>query len=259
MRLVKQPAKIKILRLEEGRERKKHGELFPDSIRGLIIAPSGGGKTTALISMLLSPHGLKFGNLFIYSKSLSQPKYVYLKKILSGLEEIGYHAFSNNEDIISPEDAPMNSIMIFDDIAMENQDIVKEFFSRGRHYNVDSFYLCQSYSQVPKHLVRDNVNFLMIFKQDHFNLYNIYKSHVNSDASFEEFTKMCRECWKQDYGFMIINKDEKIEKGRYKMAFDTIIIPDSVDNGERESRIRNCENATSDSEKVSCSQTSRRY
>lgn len=254
MRLVRSPTKIKILRLEGEKTVKKHGDSFPDSVRGLIIAPSGGGKTTALLSMLLSPHGLKFENLFVYSKSLSQPKYIYLEKVLSGIEEIGYHAFSNNEDIISPEDAPPNSIIIFDDIAMQNHDIVKDFFSRGRHYNVDSFYLCQSYSQVPKHLVRDNVNFLMVFQQDHFNLYNIYKSHVNSDTTFDEFTNMCRVSWKPDYGFMIINKDAKIEKGRYKMAFDTIIIPDSVDHGERESRIGNRENAKCDSKKVSRSE-----
>ena len=116
----------------------------------------------------------------------------------------------------------MHSIMVFDDIAMEKQNIVKDFFSRGRHNGVDSFYLCQSYSQVPKHLVRDNVNFLMIFKQDHFNLLNIYKAHVNSDVSFEEFMDMCRKCWDKDFGFLLINKEEKMNKGRYKMGFDAV-------------------------------------
>jgi hypothetical protein len=238
MKIVNAARKIEILQLEGVKESaRKHGPLFPNSIRGLIIAPSGGGKTTVLISMLLSPNGLKFANLFIYSKSLHQPKYKYLEKIISGVEDIGYHTFSNNEEIIEPENTPVHSIMVFDDIAMENQDIVKDFFSRGRHSGVDSFYLCQSYSQVPKHLVRDNVNFLIIFKQDHFNLLNIYKAHVNSDTSFEEFIEMCRKCWERDFGFLLINKDEKFNKGRYKMGFDAIIIPDGVKHGERESRV----------------------
>ena len=130
--------------------------------------------------------------------------------------------------------------MVFHDIAMENQNVVKDFFSRGQHNGVDSFYLCQSYSQVPKHLVRDNVNFLLLFKQDHFNLLNIYKAHVNSDISFEEFTKMCRKCWERNFGFLLINKKEKMNKGRYKMGFDAKIITYGVKNEERESRVRKC-------------------
>ena len=39
----------------------------------------------------------------------------------------------------------------------------------GRHQNVDCFYLCQSYAQVSKHLVRDNVKLLVIFRQDDMN------------------------------------------------------------------------------------------
>lgn len=79
----------------------------------------------------------------------------------------------------------------------------------------------------------------MLFKQDHFNLHNIYKAHVNADCSFEEFVKMCRKCWEPEHGFLMINKDEKVEKGRYKMGFDAIIIPDSVEYGKGESRIGN--------------------
>ena len=79
--------------------------------------------------MLLAPNGLKFANLYIYSKSLHQAKYRYLEKIMAGVEEdIGYHTFSNNEEIIKPEDTPAHSIMDFDDIAMENQNVVKDFF-----------------------------------------------------------------------------------------------------------------------------------
>ena len=246
MRLVREPMSIKIISLKRENEGvKKHHPLFPNSLRGLLIAPSNGGRTTALISMLLSPHGLKFANLYIYSKSLEQPKYMYLEKVLAGVDEIAYNTFSNNDEIIRPEEAPLNSIMVFDDIAMENQNIVKDFFSRGRHNGVDCFYLCQSYSQVPKHLIRDNVNFLMIFKQDHFNLHNIYKSHVNSDTTYEEFSEMCRKCWEKDFGFLIINKDAKMNKGRYKMGFDVIIVPDSFDHGQRESRNGNCANAQS--------------
>ncbi|KAL7298968.1 hypothetical protein TKK_0008068 [Trichogramma kaykai] len=57
----------------------------------------------------------------------------------------------------------------------------------GRHKNVDSFYLCQSYAHVPKHLVRDNVNLLVIFRQDDVDLRHIYNDHVNTDMSYPVF------------------------------------------------------------------------
>ena len=56
--------------------------------------------------------------------------------------------------------------MTFDDISCEKRDNVRVFCCMGRHQNVDCFYLCQSYAQIPKHLVRGNVNFLVLFRQD---------------------------------------------------------------------------------------------
>ncbi|KYQ48820.1 hypothetical protein ALC60_12125 [Trachymyrmex zeteki] len=36
----------------------------------------------------------------------------------------------------------------------------------GRHAHVDCFYLCQTYAKISKHLIRDNANLLILFKQD---------------------------------------------------------------------------------------------
>ena len=51
----------------------------------------------------------------------------------------------------------------------------------GRHRLIDCFYLCQTYAQIPKHLIRDNLNFLVLFRQDEMNLKHIYGDHVNTD------------------------------------------------------------------------------
>ena len=64
--------------------------------------------------------------------------------------------------------------MIFDDIACEKQDNVIPFFCMGRHNNVDSFYLNQSYASIRKHLIRENVSLLVLFKPDEMNLKHIY-------------------------------------------------------------------------------------
>lgn len=205
------------------KKKRKHGILLPNSIRGIIVGPSNCGKTNVMISLLEHPQGLQFENVYIYSKSLYQPKYEYLRKIISSIAGLGYYTFSNNCDVISPEEAKQNSVFIFDDVACEKQDNVRSYFCMGRHRDIDSFYLCQTYTHIPKHLIRDNANLFVVFKQDDLNLKHIYNDHVNSDMSFEEFRNMCAECWKDAYGFLVINKDSPLDNGRYRKGFDIFI------------------------------------
>lgn len=202
---------------------KKHSTLLPNSIRCLIVGPSNCGKTNVMMSLLEHENGLKFENVYIYSKSLHQPKYEYLKRALEKIPKVGFYTFSNNCDVKPPNQAKPNSIFIFDDVACEKQDNIRSYFCMGRHNHVDSFYLCQTYTRIPKHLVRDNANFIIIFKQDEMNLRHIYNDHVNTDMLFSDFRRLCAECWKDKYEFVVIDKDSSIKCGRYRKGFDTFI------------------------------------
>jgi len=42
----------------------------------------------------------RFENVYVYSKSLQQPKYRFLENLLAPIEEIGYFTFSNNNDVL---------------------------------------------------------------------------------------------------------------------------------------------------------------
>lgn len=227
MRFVKQQHLLPIKNMEliqnDETKEKKHGELLPNSIRGLITGPSNCGKTNVMMSLLLQTNGLRFENIYIYSKSLHQPKYEFLKQAVMPIKNMGFFAFANNCDVIPPEEARPNSVFIFDDVACEKQDAVRNYFSMGRHRNVDSFYLCQTYTRIPKHLIRDNANFLIVFKQDDMNLKHIYNNHVNSDMTFPMFQRVCAECWDIKYGFLVIDKDSPLNKGRYRKRFDEFL------------------------------------
>lgn len=203
----------------------KHGILFGgDSKRGLLIGPSGCGKTNVMLSLLEHPNGLRFENIYLYSKSLHQPKYEYLRILLNPIDEIGYYDFKDGDDVISPEDIKPNSVIIFDDVASCNQNIIKSYFSFSRHKNTDCFYLCQTYSAIPKQLIRDNANLLVIFEQDMTNLKHIYNDHVSCDmSSFQMFKNICGTCWKDKFGFLVIDKDCSMNNGRYRKGFDSFI------------------------------------
>ena len=55
---------------------------------------------------------------------------------------------------------------------------MREYFSMGRHANVDYFCLCQSYARIVKHLIRpaDPVQIGLYQLEIH-----VYNNHVNSD------------------------------------------------------------------------------
>lgn len=207
---------------------KRHGHLLPSTVRALIVGPSACGKSNALLSLLTHPNGLRFENIYVYCKSLNQKKYVFLKKLMQEVGDVGYFEFAHHENVISPDEALPNSVFIFDDVACEPQVHIRNYFCMGRHKNVDAFYLCQSYSRIPKHLIRDNCNFLVIFKQDVLNLRHIYDDHVGADLTFNQFKNMASRCWSTPYGFLVVDKDSDISNGRFRRGFDCFI---SINSG----------------------------
>lgn len=202
----------------------KHGKLLPDSFRAIICGPSGCGKTNAMMALLYSPNGAKFKNVYVYSKSLYQPKYQLLQEVLTGIKGMGYFPYKENEEIISPDEAKSNSVFIFDDVSCDSQKKIREYFSMGRHKDIDAAYLCQTYSKIPKQLIRDNCNVIVLFKQDEINLKHVFDEHVSPDMSFDDFKKVCSECWNTNkFGSLVIVKDFDLNDGRYRQGFDVYI------------------------------------
>jgi len=58
-----------------------------------------------------------YENVYVYSKSLQQPKYQYLENLLSSIDEIDYFTFSNNNDV-PPSKVHPNLVFVFDDVAI---------------------------------------------------------------------------------------------------------------------------------------------
>lgn len=202
-------------------KKKRHGPLLPNTIRCIICGPSNCGKTNVLFNLLFDPNGLRFKSIYVFSKSLNQPKYRFLAKTIP--KEVGYFTFDDNSKVPPPNEANASSIMIFDDIACEKHGNIRNYFTMGRHNDIDTFYLGQTYSRIPKQLIRDNCNFLIIFKQDDMNLRHIYYDHVNTDTTFEKFKQLCGTAWKHDHGFVVVDKDSAIDKGRYRVGLDSFV------------------------------------
>lgn len=225
MKLIKQPVCLEIDKIpaEPAIKTIRHSMLLPNSIRCIICGPSNCGKTNTMISLLLHENGLKFRNVYLYSKTTFQPKYRYLEDVLKRVPDINLFMFQDEKDVISPTDVLEKSVFIFDDVTCENQINIRNYFCMGRHKEIDCFYLSQTYSKVPKQLIRDNVNFLIIFKQDDINLKHIYDEHVNSDISWQCFKSLASNIWTDPYSCLTISKDCQLNNGRYRKSFDVFV------------------------------------
>ena len=119
-----------------------------------------------------------------------------------------------------------NNLMVFDDMLLEKQNTCESYYVRGRHSNVDCFYLAQNYFKLPRQTIRENANVICLFPQDLENLNHIFGDHVASDMTKEEFRQLCKTAWeKQQEFFLIIDLSSKKQNGKYRSGYDEFYMP----------------------------------
>ncbi len=79
-------------------------------MRCVIIGPSGSGKTNILINILAHIELPK--NIYLCTKTVNQEKY----KLLNKCKKSKIHIIYVVENLPDPNEAPVGSIIIFDDI-----------------------------------------------------------------------------------------------------------------------------------------------
>ena len=116
--------------------------------------------------------------------------------------------------------------MVFDDLLLEKQNKCESYYVRGKHSNVDCFYLAQNYFKLPRQTIRENANLICLFPQDLKNINHIYSDHVGDDMKKEEFRRFCKKCWDSTpHGFAVIDLTSKKDSGKYRQGFDNFFIP----------------------------------
>jgi len=214
-----------------------HAPFFPKTIFCVIAGATGCGKTNLITNFLLKERVLDYSDIYIYSPTLHQATYQYLNKYYTNLEthikcKYGIstkiaHFFDGDEEIKDPSelDPKLNHVMIFDDVMNANQTKIKDYFCRGRHNNVNVFYLCQSLHKIQKHCIRENANIFILFKQDDKTLKYFWETHISGDMDIKEFKSFCDEAWSKNHGFVVINLWELAYCGKYIGNYEYIYTP----------------------------------
>ena len=247
-------------------ENRKNNPLLPNNIRGLIIGKSFSGKTNLLLNLLLKPDWLDYNNLFVFGNSLHQKEYQILRqgfeqglskrqisnifsnqtmlkeqnispldiiKEYNGTKEGGIKAvfYENCNDIPDPKsiDSSLKNLLILDDCYLGKQNKAEAFWSRGRHNNIDSFYISQNYFRLPRHTIRENSNIIILFPQDSRNLDHIYADHA-TDITKAQFQTLCKTTWREPFNFVVIDLSSSRMSGKYRRNFDCFFLPDIEKN-----------------------------
>ena len=216
---------------------RKHSILFPKNIFCVIAGATGSGKTNLMVDLLKRENCLNYSDVYVYSSTLYQPAYEHLKEHYENIEnfiknnlriscKIGYF-FDADEQIPEPSelDKNLNHVMVFDDVMLKEQTKIKDYFCRGRHNNVNVFYLCQSFYKIAKQCIRDNANIFILFKQNAKTLKYFHESHISGDMDFKEFKSFCENAWKKKHGFVVINLWDNDYCGRYWSNYTAVYTP----------------------------------
>ena len=97
---------------------------------------------------------------------------------------------------IKPINKYKGSVVIFDDIlGAKNSSQKDEFFTRGRHEDLDVYHISQSYFGLPRQSNRTNSDRLILFKQTLRDVQSMYYDIGAYDMNYDEFKQMCHKAW----------------------------------------------------------------
>ena len=123
---------------------------------------------------------------------------------------------SKTSNEIKPINKYKGSVVIFDDmLGARNSSQKDEFFTRGRHEDLDVYYISQSYFASPRQSIRNNSDRLLLFKQTLRYVQSMYHDIGAFDMIYDEFKEMCRVAWGEKFNYLCIDMTKIKNEGKY--------------------------------------------
>ena len=93
---------------------------------------------------------------------------------------------------------------------------IDEFFTRGRHEDLDVYYISQSYFALPRQNIRNNSDRLILFEQTLRDVQSMYHDNGAFDMIYDEFKEMCQVAWSEKFNYLFIDMTKNKSEGRYR-------------------------------------------
>ena len=76
-------------------------------------------------------------------------------------------------------------------LGAKNSSQIYDFFTTGRHEDLNVYYISQSYFGLPRQSIRKNSDKLILFKQTLREVQSMYQDIGAFDMIYDEFKEMC--------------------------------------------------------------------
>jgi len=139
----------------------KHGINVP--FRALIAAPSGAGKTNCLMNLLVQ-FDKTFHEIILCCKSSDEPLYQMLENKCDNViiyddkvPDLKEYSIEDPKTHKIKRKDKLQRLIIFDDMVndVKANQIIKQYYIKGRKVGFSMIYISQSFFQIPK-IIREN-------------------------------------------------------------------------------------------------------
>lgn len=233
--------------------KKPTSDVFPQTpgANGCFLAPSGQGKTTTLIAMLLGPYKAVFDEVHVFSPSVDlDSAWDPVKEFAKGLKAASFHAEWDETALHEALDAqrariremkqakskkPLPQILVIIDDFADRYDIMHRaatvlttLFIRGRHFGSSCWISSQKLSAIST-VARVNFRFLLVWRlrnqkeiiallEELSALYPIPVLHEMYETAISD----------EDYSFWYINLVAKKKEDMFHVRFDHKMVLDTA-------------------------------
>ena len=227
----------------------KKNPLWNLPMRLIMVAKTGGGKSSLLGNLLLKENGYKNDflpeNIYIFSGSLEgdkkmktitqeldiEPENQFSDYNESALESIYDYLVERFNDLVDngeKDKKVLNSLIILDDLAYSGafkdngkNDQIKRIFFNGRKFLVSIIIISQKYTSVSTPL-RENLSGLIIGASSNKQMDLVSGDHNYLVGGYKPFRQMFLEATDKPYTNLILNFDNDKEHKYYNHSFEPI-------------------------------------
>ena len=106
-------------------------------------------------------------------------------------------------------------VISYDMLGARNSSQRDEIFTRGRHEDLDAYYINQSYFASPRQVIRNNSDRLKLFQQTLRDVQSKYHDIGAFDTIYDESKEICRVAWSENFNNLCIDKTKNENEGKY--------------------------------------------
>ncbi len=193
-----------------------HGIEVP--FRMLISAPSGSGKTNALMN-LISLMDKTFHEIIICVKSADEPLYnMLINKLGSAVKVFENGDVPNIEEYSIMDEKTKRlkrvdkkqRLIVFDDLINDRSanKIANEYYIKGRKLGFSMCYIAQSYYQINK-MIRDNTQYFILGRNLLKKDLRMILSAFPTELTLDEFAELYNELTGEPLDVILINIEKR--------------------------------------------------